>query len=183
MITFDDLSGGDQVTNQYLGEGVLFEGDLGVAGPSIWTNPVSGSNSVFYDDPNGVLASFFAPGSGEMATTDYVAFTPTDASHYLTSFKMYAYDISGLQIGFASTIVESTGVYLASEDPKVSISVAGIHSVLLTGNLTTSTGNYGIEGDNFEFGSLTPITAVPLPGAVWLMLSGLMVLIAGRRKG
>ena len=178
VINFDDLADGDEVTNQYQNQGVVFSGGLRVIGPSAFTNPVSAPNSAFYSSLTGVTAEFFDPVSGVIATTDYVAFTPTDASSNNTRFQLIAFDIAGNQIGLAQTNVESTGVYSPVEDPKISLSIAGIHSVLLTGFLTQA-GNYGIEGDNFEFNTLS---AVPVPAGVWLFVSGAAGLLGFARR-
>ena len=178
VINFDDLAGGDEVTNQYQNQGVVFSGGLFVIGPGAFTNPVSAPNSVFYSSLAGVTAEFFNPVSCAIATTDYVAFTPTDASSNNTQFQLIAFDVAGNQIGLAQTNVESTGVYSLLEDPKISLSVAGIHSVLLTG-FTTQAGNYVIEGDNFEFNNLS---TVPVPAGIWLFVSGAAGLLGFARR-
>lgn len=172
LIDFDDVPGGTMVTDQYLPEGVVFSGFLRVGGPGPFTNAVSAPNSVAFYNPNNLTqtvtltAWFFVPGTGVAGTTDFVSFTPTDASDFSTVFVMRVYNSANQLIGTATRGVTSTGVYNPSEDPPVSISAAGIARVEMTGSVRPGA-NFVIEGDNFEFS-----TPVPGQGAVSLFAIG-----------
>lgn len=182
VIGFDDLASAVFVTDQYLAQGVAFSGTLQIVGPGPSTNPVSGPNSVvFYNpqaitQPTTVTATFFVPGTSDPGTTDFVSFTPTDASDFSTQFSMLAYDAGGNVIGSASRAVDSTGTYNPAVDTPMSISIAGIARVELTGSVRPGA-NFVIEGDNFEFN-----TPVPAPGAAGLAALGLAVMSRRHRQ-
>ncbi len=178
---FDDLANGTQVTDQYRGIGVVFSGPLFVAGPGAFTNAISPTNSVYFFNtedvhaPASVEARFVIPGTFTPAVTDFVCFTPTDASQFNTLYTMTAYDVNDNVIGINQTIVESTGVYNPGEDPPVFISVPGIARVVLHGSV--SEGNMVIEGDDFVFDPPTPA-----PGSGLALLSGLGLASSRRRR-
>lgn len=178
LIHFDDLPSGTVVTDQYQSQGVVFSGFFQAVGPGPFTNAVSDPNSVAFYNPTDptqvstVTAWFFVPGTGDAGTTDFVSFTPTDASDFSTIFEMRAYNLGNQLIGTASRGVASTGVYSPGEDPPVSISVPGIARVEMSGSVRPGA-NFVIEGDNFEF-------SVPGQGSAWLL--GLAGISAVRRK-
>lgn len=160
LIGFDDLQNGELVTDQYRDMGVVITGYLQVNGPGAFTNAVSPENSVvFYDpanlsNPASITIDFVVPGTNISGVTDFVCFTPTDASQFNTQFAMRAYDSLNNQIGFASSLVSSSGVYNPSEDPPVFISAPGIARVVLTGSV--GAGNMVIEGDDLVFNPVVP---------------------------
>lgn len=181
-IGFDDLAHLDTVTTQYQPFGVIFTGHLLVLGPGPTTNPVSPPNSVAFFDPTSqtldytLRASFVVPGTNTPATTDFVAFTPTDASSGNTLFVLRAFDANGSLLGSTSQLVTSTGTYDPGTDVELSVSAPGISYIEMS--VSVSAGNRVIEGDDFRFNQ-----PVPEPAVLALLGIGAVAVGALRLRG
>ena len=163
-----------QLTNQYLAsDGVSFTSlasyaavvDHGVGNPSASVpNIISGSTSdgvLNYDAP--ITISFFLPANTSTgAVTSFFKIQGDYVPLGSGGVSAQAFGISGNLLGSVSdTDDKPTGL----AGPVLFFELAGIHSVVISGN------NGTVGFDNLEFGSLT--AAVPEPGTVALMLSGL----------
>lgn len=179
FIDFDDQPSGTIITDQYQSLGVIFSNHLVVVGPSPTTNAVSAPNSVAFYNPANLMsnytvrADFVLPGTSTTAVTDFVAFTPTDASNQGTQFILSAYNSGGVFITSASRLVDSSGTYNPAVDTEVSVSAPGIAYVEMT--VFHTFGNRVIEGDDFRFNE-----PVPAPATLPAVLGSL--LLAGARR-
>jgi hypothetical protein len=164
-----------RISNQYLGtDGVIFSSgndfiaavNLGIGHATSGSVGIGGS-----DGANGLTyageffrANFFDPNNiSTQAVTNYVEIRGDNISDG-TGGTFSAYDINGVLLGSDSqTNVSGNTFVLAFE---------GIHSVKFTGSGT-------IALDDLTF---NPVTAIPVPAAVWLFASGLLGLIGVARR-
>ena len=160
-ISFDNLSNGDLVADQYRGLGVVFGRNWVTQGPSPFTNAVTGSNSVQFYDPADVsmnytvTVDFVIPGTATPAAVREIAFTPTDSSLNGTHFFMRAYNPGGFEIGAVETFVDASGVYNPAIDVEVSYTAPADQSIAhVEISVSNTEGSRVIEGDNFRFGPL-----------------------------
>jgi hypothetical protein len=171
------LAGAVKLGDQYRSMGVVFSGD-GYTTSNGDCSSLPNSLTVFHpgntwNNPASVFAEFIDPITRRKSTTSYVQYTPTDASQDNTTFKMVAYDAWGRQIGSVQRNVRSTGRYDPAEDPPVSLSMAGIAKIEITGVLP-SPANFPVEGDDLIF-SRPALAFGPQPQAVCLDFSSFTV--------
>lgn len=174
-----------QLTNQYLAsDGVSFTSlagyaavvDHGAGNPSASVpNIIGGTTSggaLDYNAP--ITISFFLPAS--TSTAAVTSFFKIQGDYFPLGsggVSAQAFDINGNLLGSTSdTDDKAFGI----AGPVLTFSLSGIHSVVISGD------NGTVGFDNLEFGSLA--AAVPEPGIVALMLSGLglMAWVARRRR-
>ena len=174
-IGFDNLTGGTVVSDQYRGLGVVFGGHWEVLGPSPFTNPVAGDNSVAIYNPDDLMANytvvidFVIPGTSTPAATRFFAFTPTDASVSDTQIFMRAYNPEGFEIGFAEKLVAADGVYNPAVDNEIMFTAPEGESIAhMEVSVAAVAGNRVVEGDSFRCGNLI----VPPCGAADVGIAG-----------
>lgn len=163
-----------QLTNQCLvSDGVSFAslagyaavvnhgaGNLSASVPNIIGGTTSGG-TLDYIAP--ITISFFLPSSTSTgAVTSFFKIQGDYIPLGSGSVTAQAFDVSGHLLGSTSD-TDNKAFGLAG--PVLTFSLAGIHSVVISGD------NGTVGFDNLEFGPLT--TAVPEPGTYALMLSGL----------
>lgn len=178
VVDFDSLPDATAINSQYQPLGVVFSGHFVVSGPGPSTNPVSGPNSAVYFDPvsqlnpYSITATFVVPNTNTPAPTNFVAFTPTDASQQNSLFTLSAYDSLNQLITSVSRFVDSAGVYDPNVDTEMSISAPGIAYATMS---VSSINNNVIEGDNFRFEQ-------PVPGPGSAVVLGLAAMGTSRRR-
>ena len=163
-----------QLTNQYLvSDGVSFTslagyaavvnhgaGNLSASVPNIIGGTTNGG-ALDYNAP--ITISFFLPSStSTAAVTSFFKIQGDYIPLGSGSVTAQAFDVSGHLLGSTSD-TDNKAFGLAG--PVLMFSLAGIHSVVISGD------NGTVGFDNLEFGPLT--AAVPEPGTYALMLSGL----------
>ena len=201
LITFEELPAGlvamsnspgaaapaaSHLTNQYLvSDGVSFTSlagyaavvDHGAGNPSASVpNIIGGTASggaLDYNAP--ITISFFLPSS--ISTRAVTSFFKIQGDYFPLGsggVNAQAFDVSGHLLGSTSD-TDNKAFGLAG--PVLTFNLAGIHSVVISGN------NGTVGFDNLDFGPLT--AAVPEPSTYALMLSGLglMACSARRRRG
>jgi hypothetical protein len=177
-ITFDDLSPGTTVTNQYHAEGVDFV--KGIVGPNVYCYPTivavgaslaeSGTQVADTSCANGEFPDSSIRGnlaSSAENVSVYAGFSPTGGSPASTSVTLTAYDISGAVVNSTSQTVEAgqgTHTLLA-----VSSSSPNITSFDVTSN------DASVSVDNLTFdnpgGVPADFTISPQSGFVQLLQS------------
>jgi hypothetical protein len=180
------ISVSQQVTDQYLDQGVVISGAtvaaMGLGHTASGVNglsPVNGSNQVDYASP--VSFTFFLPSDGtKAALTDFFSYAPDLAGGSGNIITLSAYDLLGSLVG-QNQYVE-TGVFGPGNLPTLS-GIGQFHLVTIQQTLFNQySGGIGI--DLVQYGDLTAApSAVPLPAALPLMTSGLGLLgFAARRR-
>jgi len=176
IIDFDGLPDTTFVDSQFAGDGVLFSS----AGGGVRVNAVAGAdtvpNTIVGTDANGVedasqLVEFtFFRGPFEFAT-DFVSVAFTRLLVQNTSLT--AFDVLGNQLGQAIAPC-NTPFACGNSIQIVSLSVAGIHRVVLDGKSNA-------EFDTVTFNDLERV--VPVPAALPLAISAFALLgLMGRRR-
>lgn len=168
------------VTNQYLDFGVSMENAAlispGVGHAASGSNSLAGFNSnnqLDYDQS--VKFNFFAPG-GVLGTTDFFAYSGDLAGWSGNIVTISAFDLNGNFLG-ASSFTENV-----QSLSHISISgVGNFHSIVVDQTLY-NTYSGGIAIDLVEFGTVSPVSAVPEPETYALMLVGLAVVGAASRR-
>jgi hypothetical protein len=175
LLNFEDFVAGTFLTDQYVSEGIMFDGTWIHGGSSRGTPPnwVSGEiwgpgNNNLNPDP---ISGYFVNPSNpsQDATTDHIE----GLGIYVDSDTVITLDVFGLDgLLLASVSRQGRGI--------LSISRANIHGFAFYHN------NYGWNGiddiigfDNIIFNDVTPI---PEPSTILLMSAGLIGLAAFRRK-
>lgn len=181
-----DTSSTDLLTDQYQGRGALFEmyqsSVVVVFRGASSTTPASGSTSIYmvndndHSAPSQFTLRFVEPGTTTQAFSDFVAFTPTDASIRDTYFSMTAYDINDQALGMIDRYVADTARYLPAEDPELSISSAATNIAYVVFYAEgTNPGSAVIEGDNIRFNQI-----IPEPSSLALLACSAFALIFRR---
>lgn len=165
---------GAQLSNQFLAaSGVLFTSGAGYAAVVDhgypWLTPTP-PNIIGGTTANGTLdysaaigASFFTVANTSiLATTNFVSVLGETYGLGSGTVTLSAYDYLGNLLGSVS----DTDNYPLGTGPTLTLNFAGIHSVTFTG----TSGTVGF--DNFQFGELTAVAAVPEPATWALMILG-----------
>ncbi len=175
LVNFDSFSDGQNIDGINLG-GVTITASDGIV--NVHANGSGGVGQV--SNPNSIAASSWSGGMKLTLTFDslvnFVSIVGGDSGGDQDRFTMEAFDISGTSIGFADTGVFSgadpvTPLTTTYGDYRtLSLNVSGAKSVVLEQT------NWGVSWDNLQY------NPVPVPGALWLLGSGLAGLVAMRRK-
>lgn len=131
--------------------------------PSNGIGGVTATGSLFYGIP--IKISFFDLTSTTMAVTDFVSIVG-DLRPISGDIILKAFDVNGSLLGFDQQPDSPGG-------REVSISIPGIH--FITVESTSGT----VAFDNLNFND---VSAVPVPAAVWLFVSGLLVVSGFAKK-
>lgn len=117
--------------------------------------------------------TFFDPAnSTTIGVTNFVSIRGEQAPLFGATATMEAFDILGNSLGSTTASDSTDGLTL-------SLAFEGIHSIRLTQN----SAGFGYDGTiGFDNLSFNTVTAVPVPAAVWLFTSGLLVLAGGRLR-
>jgi hypothetical protein len=174
---------GAQLSSQFLAtHGVLFSSGAGYAAvvdhgypiytptkPNIIGGTTAGGN---LDYTATIVASFFIGNTSILATTGSVSILGDMLGLNFGTVTLSAYDYLGNLLGTVSDTDHYSGATLA-------VNFAGIHSVRFSGSATNTVGF-----DNFTFGELTAVNAVPEPSTWAMMILGFAGLgfMAYRRK-
>lgn len=137
-----------------LGQNHATSGDLGIGG-------VDGLGHLNYGSP--INAAFFLPtDTSTAAVTDFVS-VRADLSGISGPITLQAFGVNGLVLA-TSTEDDQGG-------PTLMVAAAGIHSV----RFFSSSGS--VAFDDFSFGTLRPVAAVPEPASLSMLIGGALGLL------
>jgi len=169
---FDNLTRGTVLTNQLQSQGILVSGSQPQYGYNIGEviDVVQGdysvrdfggslSHAILYGVPGDRLIIDFVLPNGTNAVTDSVSLLAGDGDSPPESFRVSFFDLGGTLLYYQDFTTYDRGV-------TVSYAASGIHRVEVLG---TDLSGGAIDDLTYN----TPNTPVPLPGAVWLLGSGL----------
>lgn len=167
-INFDDIAANptQSISNDYLSLGVIFTNALVVHEGNWGNGSVSSPNAVMIGSTPTCL-TFHMPGSYTPGITDFVSAYVGDWSIETDEIQMTAYD-------FDNVILDSATYTTTNVFGLISISAEGIHRVEFIELIGS-----GADFDNLTFNS---ITSVPIPGALFLLGSGLLGIVGLRRR-
>jgi hypothetical protein len=177
-VDFDSLSPPVSLDTQFAGLGVVFS-VASVTNQTFGGQVIvpSGSNYVAFGD--GFSITFVDPNDiTTAAVTDAVSIANLGIGSLgqYDGYTVSVRNLSGVEIGTATVLPVNQGSSISPYD--TSFEIAGIHSLLFT-RLTNPNGAgiVGIDSLRFE-----PVTAVPVPAALWLFAPVVAGLAGMRRR-
>ncbi len=206
VITFEELPGGltpmlnspgipvptgSRLTDQYLASsGVSFTSQAGYAAlvDHGIGNPTASNRNVIGGASSGGALSYTTPITISFFDTGNTSIRAVTGSFRIQgdwfplpggSVFATAYDAAGNVLGSTS---DTDDKVFGVAGPVLQFNIAGIHSVMISGDSGT------VGFDQLEYGALTAVgsgtSVIPVPAAVWLFGTGLVGLFAfSRRKG